>query len=103
MYEMLNTTSITTYCVYLIFAAIFNALKNKENGFIAFQELASFFKLLLPSTLPQANINAIVTDLLHQTDCSSEDDTLSPEHRRLSFEDFTKVFYLLVSIFWCRA
>lgn len=71
--------------------AIFNALKNKENGFITFQELASFFKLLLPSTLPQANIDAIVTNLLHQTDCSSEDDTSSLEHRRLTLEDFTKV------------
>ena len=76
-----------TLCI-LIVVAIFNALKNKENGFITSQELASFFKLLLPSTLPQANTDAIVTNLMHQTDCSS----LSPEHKRLSLEDFTKVF-----------
>ena len=43
-------TSSLTLCI-LIVVAIFNALKNKENGFITSQELASFFKLLLPPTL----------------------------------------------------
>ena len=70
---------------------LFNALKNKENGFIMMQELANFLKLLFPSSLLQANIDAMATNMLRQSDRSSGDATSLPQHSKLSLEDFTKV------------
>lgn len=71
---------------------IFDAMKDKENGLITFQELSNFFRLLLPSTLSQPNIDSIVTNLLHQVHHSSEDNTSSSQQNNISLEDFTKVF-----------
>ena len=80
------------------FIVIFDSLKDKEKGFITLQELANFFKLLLPSSLPQANIDTVVTSLLHQVNHSSEDSTSSSssQHNEISLENFTKV--MVVSI-----
>ena len=77
----------------VIFIVIFDALKDKEKGFITLQELASFFKLLLPPSLPQDNVDAIVTKLLHQANHSSEHATSSSssQQNEISQEDFTKV------------
>ena len=55
------------------------------------QELANFLKLLFPPGLPQANIDAMATNMLRQTNRSSRDDMSSPQHYKLSLEDFTKV------------
>ena len=55
------------------------------------QELANFLKLLFPPGLPQANIDAMATNMLRQTNRSSRDDVSSPQHYKLSLEDFTKV------------
>ena len=90
-------------CLYVIFIVIFDALKDKEKGIITFQELANFFRLLLPSSLPQANLDTIVTSLLHQVSCNSEDVTSSSsssQHNEVSLEDFTKVMVMFIKYMW---
>lgn len=80
----------------MIVTVIFDVLKNKENGFITFQELANFFKLLLPPGLSQSNVDAVVTNVLQQVNFLPEDNTLSSQYKEMSLEDFTKVSYTLL-------
>jgi len=83
-----------TVALCLIVAVIFDALKNKENGLITFQELANFFKLLLPPGMAQTNVDAIVSNMLQQVDFLPKDDTSSSQHKEISLEDFTKVSHV---------